>query len=280
MIPPMSRLAFIPLTLALAACLYASSGALAAPPGEEGSPPGATPPPSTETPPTETPPEKEGSRPKAPDLAPSATEATIADLRVPTRVRSRPSASAKAGEIVHTAADWNGGPMRLLVLDSALDSRERLWVQVRLHTRPNDSAGWIPANRVDLERTRWRIVLRLRPRKITVYHAGKAKRRFRAVIGAEATPTPLGLFAIAEEVPQGSPDTFLGPWALHLTAHSNVLFNFGGGPGRVAIHGRGGTSLLDPLGTAASHGCIRVDNVDINWLVNRVTPGVPVVVKR
>jgi lipoprotein-anchoring transpeptidase ErfK/SrfK len=39
-----------------------------------------------------------------------------------------------------------------------------------------------------------------------------------------------------------------------------VLDDYGGGPGRVAIHGRAGASLLDPLGTARSHGCIRIDN--------------------
>ena len=51
---------------------------------------------------------------------------------------------------------------------------------------------------------------------------------------------------------------FYGPWALHLTALSDVLTTFDGGPGRIAIHGRGGSSLRDPLGTARSHGCIRI----------------------
>ena len=35
-----------------------------------------------------------------------------------------------------------------------------------------------------------------------------------------------------------TPSGFLGPWALHLTAHSDVLDDYGGGPGTVAIHGR------------------------------------------
>jgi hypothetical protein len=34
-----------------------------------------------------------------------------------------------------------------------------------------------------------------------------------------------------------------------LTLLSNVLFNFGGGPGRIAIHGRDGPSLENPLGS-------------------------------
>jgi lipoprotein-anchoring transpeptidase ErfK/SrfK len=55
-----------------------------------------------------------------------------------------------------------------------------------------------------------------------------------------------------------------------------VLDNYGGGPGRVAIHGRGGASLADPLGTARSHGCIRVANLDVQWLARSVAAGTPV----
>jgi lipoprotein-anchoring transpeptidase ErfK/SrfK len=75
----------------------------------------------------------------------------------------------------------------------------------------------------------------------------------------------------------------LGSYVLPLTAHSNVLQEFGGGDGRVGIHGRGGASLLDPLGSARSHGCIRMSNRPIKWLVRRVgahrVPGIPVRVR-
>jgi lipoprotein-anchoring transpeptidase ErfK/SrfK len=105
-------------------------------------------------------------------------------------------------------------------------------------------------------------------------------RRFRAVVGKPSTPTPLGLFAVYDRARQPDPDAFLGPWALHLTAHSNVLEDYGGGPGRVALHGRSGASLRDPLGTAASHGCVRVRNGDIRWLAKVAAPGTPVLIER
>ena len=56
-----------------------------------------------------------------------------------------------------------------------------------------------------------------------------------------------GMFAIYQKIlePKWSP---LGPWALHLTAHSNVLFEYDGGPGRVAIHGA--RACLTPVRTA------------------------------
>jgi lipoprotein-anchoring transpeptidase ErfK/SrfK len=48
----------------------------------------------------------------------------------------------------------------------------------------------------------------------------------------------------------------------------------------VAIHGRGGASLRDPLGSARSHGCIRIPNRAVEWLARRVVPGTPVDVVR
>ena len=98
------------------------------------------------------------------------------------------------------------------------------------------------------------------------------------MIGKPATPTPRGLFAVAAIVPQTDPNGFLGPDALHLTAHSNVLDNYGGGPGRVAIHGRSGASLADPLGSARSHGCVRIDNNWVTYLAAHVPRGTPVLI--
>jgi lipoprotein-anchoring transpeptidase ErfK/SrfK len=59
-----------------------------------------------------------------------------------------------------------------------------------------------------------------------------------------------------------------------------VLEDYGGGKGRVAIHGRSGGLLADPLGTAASHGCVRLDNDAVSWLAARAVEGTPVVVRR
>lgn len=66
------------------------------------------------------------------------------------------------------------------------------------------------------------------------------------------------------------------PWVLPLTAHSKVLRRYDGGDGQVGLRGRGGASLRDRLGTARSHGCIRIANADIAWLAERITAGTPV----
>ncbi len=49
-----------------------------------------------------------------------------------------------------------------------------------------------------------------------------------------------------------------------------------GGPGRIAIHGGAGASLQDPLGSARSHGCIRIDNRAIAWMAGHIPQGAPV----
>lgn len=142
----------------------------------------------------------------------------------------------------------------LLVLRARRDGAGRCRLEVRLPSRPNDAAGWVDADRVELEPTPWRLTVSRRERTLTVHRDGHRVRRFRVVVGAPDTPTPTGLFAVLG-VWRTDPGAFLGAYVLPLTAHSRVLQEFGDGDGRVGVHGRGGASLRDPLGTAASHGC-------------------------
>ena len=171
--------------------------------------------------------------------------------------------------------DWSGEPQSLLVLGSTVRG-DQTWLQVLLPIRPDGSSAWIPRSRVTLSHTRYWLVVAKRSRMVQVYVDGRLRDSFHAVIGKPATPTPDGLAAIYERDRQPDRDGFLGPWALPLTALSNVLRSFGGGPGRIAIHGRGGSSLLNPLGSAASHGCIRIDNGPVTWLATHVPQGAPV----
>jgi lipoprotein-anchoring transpeptidase ErfK/SrfK len=127
-----------------------------------------------------------------------------------------------------------------------------------------------------LSTTPWRIVVSTERRTVDAYWNGQQVRSFAAVVGAPGSPTPHGLFAVLERVSTGSPNGFYGSWVLTLTAHSNVYRHFDGGDGRVAIHGRGGASLAVPLGSAGSHGCVRLDNAAVDWLAAVAVPGTPV----
>ena len=66
------------------------------------------------------------------------------------------------------------------------------------------------------------------------------------------------------------------PFALALSARSNALQVFEGGPGQIAIHGV--ANLGGMLGTAISHGCVRLANRSVRWLAARIGPGVPVTI--
>ena len=218
-------------------------------------------------------------RPLTQSVRPPARRlSTVARVVAPAFARKR-LRGPKRGWPVSTQTSWTGQPHTLLVLDAAV-YREREWVKLLLPLRPNGTAGWVPRDRVVLGRTRYWVQVRTDARLVTVFRDGKPVRRFHAVVGKPSTPTPLGLAAVYEATRQPNPGGFVGPWALPLTIMSNVLYNYGGGPGRVAIHGRAGASLLDPLGTAASHGCIRIDNDKVSWMAAAVPVGTPVRIKR
>lgn len=216
-----------------------------------------------------------GAQTPAAPVPPTRKLAWVARVIVPTTARTAPGAHRAVGA-VGTIAEWNGGPVGLLVLDSRVDTLKRLWLRVALPRRPNGSSGWIPADDAQLSTTSYRIEIAVRGRRLRLLHRGRVVLRTRVVVGAPATPTPQGLFAVNERVREPDPHGFLGSWALHLTAFSDVLDDYGGGPGRVAIHGRGGASFADPLGTARSHGCIRLPNSVIERLARVAREGTPV----
>jgi hypothetical protein len=207
--------------------------------------------------------------------APTREQAWIARVVVPTSARATPGGARVVGRVTPRAR-WNGGPVGLLVLGVRTDAAGRRWLRVALPRRPNRTRGWIPADDARVTATPYRIEIGTATRRLRLLRGGRVILRARAVVGKPGTPTPHGLFAIAERVRQPDPGAFLGPWSLPLTAFSDVLERYGGGPGQVAIHGRAGASLADPLGTARSHGCIRIDNAAVRRLAAVAREGTPV----
>ena len=211
---------------------------------------------------------------EATPAAPTRAEAWIARIVGPTVIRREPWGGVLMR--IDGRARWSGGPVGLLVLGTRTDTEGRVWLRVRLPIRPNGRSGWLRADYVRLSRTRYRIEVSVSRRSVRLLRGGRVQRAYRAVVGTPFWPTPKGLFAVSERVPQPNPEDFLGPWALVLTAFSPTLTSYGGGPGQVALHGRSGASLSDPLGTAASHGCIRIPNAGIRLLARAAREGTPV----
>ena len=146
---------------------------------------------------------------------------------------------------------------------------------VQLPQRPNGRVGWVDARFVRVTWSPWRIEVTRSSGRARLLHDGHPVRNFSVNVGTPATPTPAGLFAVLYAVPSDT-STFYGAWIIGLSAESNALLSFNGGPGRIGLHGRGGASVAKPLGVLGSHGCVRFTNEAIRWIVARVgAPNLP-----
>ncbi|MBJ7458202.1 MAG: L,D-transpeptidase [Thermoleophilaceae bacterium] len=212
--------------------------------------------------------------------APGAKASYAARVVVQSAARSGPSARSARVGTVNSRAPWDKGPMQLMAVKSAADESGKLWIKLLLARKPNGTYGWIPADHAQIFRNQWRVTVDRSSRRMTVFKGGRAMRSTKVVVGARSTPTPTGLFAIREVVKQPDPGGFSGPWIFHLNANSQKLKSFDGGDGTIGIHGRGGASLSDPLGSARSHGCVRVPNNLVRYLARHVVAGTPVLVRR
>jgi lipoprotein-anchoring transpeptidase ErfK/SrfK len=188
-------------------------------------------------------------------------------------LRARPS---RAGR-VQAWRPITGTRTVLPVFRHATTADGARWLRVLIPGRPNGRKGWIAKRRTVLTRTSWHLVVRTSSHRVLAYRQGRRVRSFAAIVGKPSTPTPRGQFFVEETVrmPPGTPGV---PFALALSARSNVLQEFAGGPGQVALHGVG--NIGGTLGTAVSHGCVRLSTRSISWLAARIGPGVPVTIRR
>jgi lipoprotein-anchoring transpeptidase ErfK/SrfK len=189
--------------------------------------------------------------------------------------RRAPRANAGRIETVSARRPLTGSRTVLPVLGSR--GSHDAWLRVRLPGRPNGHTGWISASRTRLTSTPWQIVVSLPRRQVVVLRAGRVVREFAAIVGKPSTPTPAGTFFV-EEALKLSPSASGAPYALATSARSDVLREFDGGPGQIALHGTG--NLSGTLGHAESHGCVRLSPHAISWLARRIGAGVPLTIER
>jgi hypothetical protein len=199
----------------------------------------------------------------------------LAEFRYAHQAYRYPRTNAQKVAAVPARTPITGEHTTLPVIAHANGSGDRRWLKVMLPGRPNGLSGWIERGGTWERFTPWHITVSLLARRVQVYLRGRLLRSFSAVVGKPSTPTPTGNFFVQETVILGT-NLAGGPFALALSARSNALSEFDGGPGQIAIHGRdllGGT-----LGQAQSHGCMRLATSAIDWLVARISPGVPVTI--
>lgn len=165
-----------------------------------------------------------------------------------------------------------GGPLTLMVTEGQPGDE---WVQVQLPVRPNGQVGWIDTSGYEIDGTRVRAEVVLSERMVRVYDGEELIAETLSVIGADASPTPLGTFFIAAKRQNPESEYYLGPWALALSSYSEVYDTFSGGIPVIAIHG---THRPEQVGDARSNGCIRVPNDVITFLAENVPLGAPITI--
>lgn len=188
------------------------------------------------------------------------------------------SATATAATVtVHDAPDGvatatlahpqaSGAPLTFLVNETQGE-----WLNVHLSQRPNGSTGWIRAAEVALHRLDYSLRVSTAENTVTVYKNSEVIATYPAATGTGGTPTPVGDFYLTELL--APTNGGYGPFAFGVSAFSDAVTSFGGGPGQIGLHG---TNDAASIGTAASHGCIRLSNEHITALAEILPLGTPV----
>lgn len=153
------------------------------------------------------------------------------------------------------------------------------WLAVVVEELRNGQLGWLPRSQARVGTIREKLVADLSRRELTLERAGKVQMRVPVAIGDGVSPTPIGRFAVSDELVQpylGGEGEY-GCCALVLTGHQYNL-----PPGwdrergdRLAIHG---TNQPWSIGQPASAGCLRASDQDLRRLMELVPVGTPLVI--
>jgi lipoprotein-anchoring transpeptidase ErfK/SrfK len=165
---------------------------------------------------------------------------------------------------------------RQLIL--SVTRRHGAWAAVTTFLVPNGRRAWVRMDRrtFAVRRTRWQLRADLSARTLTVLHGEQRVRTLPVAIGAPATPTPPGTYAITDKL-RGAPfGRSYGCCILALSGHQ-PLVRAGPIDGRLAIHG---TDRPDLVGARASQGCLRGRNADVRWLMRTVPVGTQLTIRR
>lgn len=114
-----------------------------------------------------------------------------------------------------------------------------------------------------------RIVVSIPDRKLALIESGRVVKVYRTAVGARKSPSPTGIFTIVTHIAN---PTWYGPGKVVGPGKDNPLGTrwLGLSLKSFGIHG---TSAPKSIGRAASHGCIRMRNRDVEELFELVRVG-------
>jgi hypothetical protein len=157
-------------------------------------------------------------------------------------------------------------------------ARRGSWLGVVVTERPNGRLAWVrrDSSALRIGSTRWSLHADLSSRTLTLRRDGRRVRRLSVAVGAAGSSTPTGRFAVTDEMSGSRFGSYYGCCILALSGHqTNTPAGWKGGD-RLAIHG---TSAPGTIGTAASAGCLRAADADLQVLMRKVPLGTPVFVR-
>jgi L,D-transpeptidase ErfK/SrfK len=120
---------------------------------------------------------------------------------------------------------------------------------------------------------RRRVVISIPDRKLSLYEGGRVLKAWDVAVGKAATPSPQGQATIVRRVKNptwyGPAGRIVGPGRSNPVGTRWIGLSLKG----YGIHG---TNEPSSIGNAASHGCIRMRNRDVEELFEMVDTGTPV----
>jgi hypothetical protein len=151
------------------------------------------------------------------------------------------------------------------------------WLGVVTSERPNGKLAWVRRDdAIAVRRTRWSLRADLSERTLTLRRNGRPVRRLTVAVGRPGSDTPTGRFAVTDKIPGSRYGAYYGCCVLALNGHQpNTPPGWTGG-NRLAIHG---TDSPATIGTAASAGCLRAADADLQVLMAKVPLGTPVFIR-
>ena len=120
--------------------------------------------------------------------------------------------------------------------------------------------------------TPFAIVISIPDRKLALLVDGRVLKVYDVAVGKNSTPTPQGKYVVINRVPN---PTWYGPQGPVAPGKSNPIGTRWMGLS-VAGYGIHGTNAPSSIGHAASHGCIRMRQQDLEELFDLVEIGTPV----
>lgn len=151
------------------------------------------------------------------------------------------------------------------------------WLKVTSEALANEHYGWVERGRdVSVRADAWALHAFLSRHELFVLRDGRVVRRIRVAIGAPASPTPTGRYAVSEKLAGSRYGAVYGCCILGLTAHqprppagwSTGVTYF------VAIHGGSG------IGESVSAGCLHASEPALRYLMRTIPLGTAIRISR